>query len=95
MLIPVPLSAKLAEKYCSECKPIMARIGNPLEDCSRLIDPQNPNSTVASTINKEWGADLNRRQRKQLAWLNGFARELDASERKRREMKVRMGGKRA
>lgn len=92
-LIPVPLKAKLAEKYCPECKPVMARLGQPLEDCSQLRDPHEGNEIFVSEINAEYGKDLNRRQRLQLAWTQSFDRELNTLERKQREMKIRVGGR--
>lgn len=92
-VIPTPLSAKLAEKYCPECKPIMARHGFPLPDWSHLEDPTHPNETVASKVNADWGADLTRRQRLQLAWTQSFDRELNTLERKQRDMKIRVGGR--
>lgn len=92
-LIPVPLQAKLGEKYCSECKPIMARLGQPLEDCSQLHDPFHPNEAQMSKVNREYGKDLTRRQRLQLAWAQSFDRELNTLERKQREMKIRVGGR--
>ena len=92
-LIPVPLSAKLAQKYCSECKPILAKHGLPLPDYSHLKDPYHPNETLMSEVNREYGTDLTRRQKLQLAWTQSFSRELNTLERKQREMKIRMGGR--
>lgn len=93
MLIPVPLSAKEAQKYCNACGPSVALRGQPLPDWSHLEDPDHPNETIVSKVNAEYGADLNRRQKLQLAWTQSFNRELDTLERKQREMKIRQGGR--
>lgn len=68
----IPLSAKIGEKYCPECKPVMARLGQPLADYSKLRDPINANQSLPSEVNREWGTDLSRRQIRQLAWATGM-----------------------
>lgn len=93
MLIPVPPSAKEAQKYCKACQPSVELRRQPLPDYSHLIDPLRMNEIKMSEVNAEYGADLNRRQRLQLAWTQSFNRELDTLERKQREMKIRMGGR--